>query len=308
MIKRKGGGGVREISYTAGPEDDGRRLSRLVRSGMGVSAHLYASLKRREAVLVNGEPARADRIVRAGERVSLLIEDETSADPAEPAETALRIVYEDDDVIVIDKPAPLSCMRGLAGDNDSLESRALWHYRGTDFVFRPVNRLDKGTSGLMALARHAHAQQLMQNALHTPRYVREYLAVTDGIMARDEGIIDAPIAKADGATVRREVRPDGKRAVTRFWTVTRGQGVSLVRLRLDTGRTHQIRVHLASLGHPVTGDFLYGREDDRLRGRFALHACFLSLDHPITGEKLSFTSPPPDVFGEILRGGALPDE
>ena len=293
---------MREISYTARPEDDGRLLKRVARGGIGLSHHLFTSLKQKNAVLLDGVPAHANAVVRAGQRVSVLIGDEAALAPV-PVDLPVNVVYEDDDIIVVDKDAPLSCMAGLEKPNDSLESRMLWRYRGENYVFRPVNRLDKGTSGLMAVARHAHAQQVMQRLLHTGDYVREYLALVEGEPSPASGVIDAPIGKADGATVRREVRPDGKPAVTRYETVAAGGGYALLRVRLETGRTHQIRVHLSSRGWPVAGDFLYGREDIRMPGRFALHSAYLALRHPVTGEALRFRSDAPAVFGKIMAEG-----
>ena len=296
---------MREISYTAKENDAGRQLKRIIRGEMGLSQHLYASLKRRGAVLIDGQPAHANAYLAPGQVITLRIDDAPAQDPENalltpPPDLTVAIVYEDDDLMIVDKSAPLSCMRGLRGDGDSLEDRLIWLRRGTDFVFRPVNRLDKGTSGLMALAKHAHAQQLMQRALHTDQFVREYLAVVEGQVPDDQGTIDAPIGKADGATVRREVRSDGKTAVTHYRVLSRAGGLTLVRVRLQTGRTHQIRVHMAHIGHPIAGDFLYGREDPRLPGRFALHSCALSLRQPVTGEALAFESGMPGEMAALM--------
>ncbi len=295
---------MREISYIAGPEDEGRLIKRVARANLGLSHHLFTSLKQRNGLLLDGVPVHADAMVHAGQRVSVLIGDAAPPSPAPASEGPVTVVYEDEDILVLDKQAPLACMSGLDRPADSLESRLRGRY-GEGFVFRPVNRLDKGTSGLMAAARHAHAQQLMQRALHTDAYVREYLALVVGIVPPGKGAIDAPIGKADGATVRREVRPDGKRTVTRYETLETGGGYTLLRVRLETGRTHQIRVHLAFRGWPVAGDFLYGHEDGRLPGRFALHSARLALTHPVTGEKLAFESPAPAVFTRLLSEGAL---
>ena len=203
---------------------------------------------------------------------------------------------------MIDKPAPLSTQSSPRQPDNTLENRLAWRYRDVPgFVFRPVNRLDKGTSGLMVAAKHAHSQMLLSRQLHTPEFAREYLAVTDGVPAEPEGVIDAPIGKADGATVRREVRADGKPSRTAYRTLEAGNGRALLRLKLDTGRTHQIRVHLSHIGCPVFGDFLYGTErPDALPGRFALHSAYVRFLHPLTGQALEFESPLPGALRALL--------
>ena len=153
----------------------------------------------------------------------------------------------------------------------------------------------------MVAAKHAHSQMLLSRQLHTPEFAREYLAVTDGVPAKPEGVIDAPIGKADGATVRREVRADGKPSRTAYRTLEAGNGRALLRLKLDTGRTHQIRVHLSHIGCPVFGDFLYGTErPDALPGRFALHSAYVRFLHPLTGQALEFESPLPGALRALL--------
>ena len=154
----------------------------------------------------------------------------------------------------------------------------------------------------MAVARTAHAQDLLQRLLHTNEFIREYLAVVEGAPPEAGGVIDLPIAKAEGATIRREVRPNGRPARTFYRVLEKRGGRSLLRLRLDTGRTHQIRVHLAALGCPVAGDFLYGTELACLPGRFALHSAYVRLRHPVTGEWLERESPLPPALGALLEG------
>ena len=204
---------------------------------------------------------------------------------------------------MIDKPAPLPTASSSRQDGVTLEN-AVFARQGCpeDFVYRPVNRLDKGTSGLMLAAMNAHAQHLLQKQLHGEDFIREYLAVVEGAPPAVEGVIDLPIGKADGATVRREVRPDGKEARTFYRVIEKGPRRSVVRLRLDTGRTHQIRVHMQALGCPVAGDFLYGTELASLPGRFALHSAYLRVRHPITGEWIERESPLPEELKALMEG------
>ena len=275
---------MRRLDFPLGPEHEGRRVGRLVTTLAGVSRSGYAQLKKRNGVLLDGRPAWADDRVKAGQTLSVLIMDSA----ADGADCPLPILFSDRDLIVLDKPAPMPTMRSPGKDGPSVEELMT---RG-GAVFRPVNRLDKGTSGLMVCARSAYAQQRMQKLLHTDRFVREYLAVTEGEWS-GRGVIDLPIVKESGLSVRRVPAPDGKPCRTRYETVSSGAGRTLVRLRLDTGRTHQIRVHMLALGHPVTGDYLYGEPLASLPGRFALHSCRAAFTHPVTGEFCSFESPLP---------------
>lgn len=281
------------------PADDGRKIKFYVRGAMGVSYGQFASLKMREGMRVNGVPVHANYILRTGDRVEVAIE-ETGSSLAEPVAGEVDVRYEDDMLMILNKPAPLACQSSSRNAAPALENFLMARY-GAGFVFRPLNRLDKGTSGLMCAAKNAHAYQLMQRTLHTGDYLRQYLAVVCGRL-EGSGVVDAPIAKEDAATVRRVVDFEkGKPAVTRW----ESQGVfgeySLVRLTLETGRTHQIRVHMAHLGHPVAGDFLYGTELACLPGRFALHSARIRLRHPMTGEVLEITSPLPEELQNLLQ-------
>ena len=210
----------------------------------------------------------------------------------------MNVVFESDDFYILDKPAPLPCQCSQRQTAGTLENRLAARF-GEHFVFRPLNRLDKGTSGLMCAAKHAHACQLLQKELHTGGFCREYLAVVEGIV-EGEFTVDAPITKADAASVRRVVdRKRGRPSVTHARAVAHGNGRTLLRLRLETGRTHQIRVHMAHIGHPVVGDFLYGREDAALPGRFALHSAYLALAW--NGERMAWESPLPEELKALLR-------
>lgn len=290
---------MRRLTAVAGAADAGRRVKYFVRGGMGLSSRRFGALKMTGGLRVNGAVVHANHLLREGDVVELLIDDAPFEAPA-PDPTPVNVVYEDDDLLIIDKPAPLACQCSPKQSAMTLENRLAARCPG--LPFRPINRLDKGTSGLMAAAKHAHAAKVLQRQLHTEDFVREYLAVVEGAMT-GAGVIDAPIAKAPAATVRRAVdHENGARAVTHYRVVQTGENCSLVRLRLETGRTHQIRVHLQSLGHPVVGDFLYGAEDARLPGRFALHSTYIRLVHPIAGGVIERASPLPAELAALMKG------
>ena len=284
------------------PEMEGRSIRSIALNAAQMSSGQFKRAKFQGSITLDGERVTADVRVRAGQTLVLFVPEVSNSQP-KAVQMPLSIVYEDEYFWVIDKPAPMPSAPSVNRDTPTLEN-ALFAYLGEPehFIYRPVNRLDKGTSGLMIVAKDAHVQYLLQQLLHTEDFIREYLAVVDGALPQEEGVIDLPIAKADGATVRREVREDGKEARTFYRVIQKGKR-SLVRLRLDTGRTHQIRVHMAHLGCPVTGDFLYGTElPQELPGRFALHSAMIRLRHPVSGEWMTVESKLPQGLEDLLQG------
>ena len=205
---------------------------------------------------------------------------------------------------MLNKASGVAVHPGPGHYNDTIGNFVLHYYdsRSEEGDFHPVHRLDRGTSGLMVVARHPHAQEILKRQLHTADFHRTYLAVCEGAPEPPAGTVDAPLGPREGSLVEQCVRPDGKPARTRYETIRQAEAVSLLRLKLETGRTHQIRVHLAWLGHPLVGDFLYGREDPGLIRRPALHSAELSFRHPITGKRLSFSQPLPEDMAALLEG------
>ena len=282
------------MEYIVRAEEEGRRLRDILRRSMRLSYSAMKRVKRNGIILLNGAPVHTDVRVRAGDRVLASWPEEKPVYPLLPCPMKLEIPWMDDNLMIVDKPAGIASQSSRNHPDDSLENGILaWLGCPDHFVYRPVNRLDKGTGGLMVIARNAHSQHLLQQALHTPDFRRRYLALTDGVPPEKEGILDFPIAKAAEASVRRRVDPSGKPSVTRYRVLEERGNRALVLLELETGRTHQIRVHLSHIGCPVCGDFLYGQEDsESFPGCFALHSAVLRLRHPITGETLELTSVP----------------
>ena len=281
--------------------ESGRRLRDILRQVMGVSYSAMKSAKWDGRITVDGVATPVDAFVREGQTVCIRFKEAMPAYAVRPYDIPLVIPYEDEHLYIIDKPAPLASQSSANHPDDALENALYAHLNcPTDFVYRPVNRLDKGTSGLMVVAKDAHAQHRLQKMLHSDAFARQYLAVVEGCFPAKSGVIDAPIGKEDAASIRRLVRDDGKPSVTHYKVLEERHGRSLVKLRLETGRTHQIRVHMAHLGYPVCGDFLYGTELPELPGRFALHSHELTLTHPLTMEGLHIVSPLPEQLRSLL--------
>ena len=205
-------------------------------------------------------------------------------------------------MLVLNKAPGVLVHPGAGHFSDTIGNFLLDYYdrTGVEADFHPVHRLDKGTSGLMVVAKHPHAQEVLKNQLHTAEFRRIYLAVCLGGPAEERGTVDAPIGMAEGSIVARAVRPDGLPARTHYRVLERRGDRTLVRLALETGRTHQIRVHMAYLGCPLAGDFLYGVEDKELISRPALHSSELTVRQPVTGEVLTFTCPLPEDMVRLM--------
>ena len=282
------------MEYKVKTEEDGRKVRDILRGSMGVSYTALKSAKWNGRIFLNGEIVRADVKVSTGDTVEIEWAEDVAVYALKPFEMPVEVPWEDEHLLIAVKPAGVASQSSRNHPDDSLENAVYARFGCPEnFIYRPVNRLDKGTGGLMAIARTPHVQHLLQKQLHTPAFRRRYLAWTDGRPDKGEGMLDFPIAKAPGATVKRIVSGEGKPSLTKY-RVLREQGDgALVLLELETGRTHQIRVHLSHIGCPVKGDFLYGTElPEEFPGCFALHSALLEVRHPITGEMIRVTSLP----------------
>jgi RluA family pseudouridine synthase len=290
------------ITKTILPEEDGSTVRHILRAGLHFSSHAISRLTRAEnGILVNGCHARTTCILRTGDVLTVETGDHRPPKAAvTPGDWPLPIVWEDGHLLVVNKPAGMTAHASNFLPGTPTVAGALAWTRGTDFIFHSVNRLDKGTTGLMVVAKSGYVHDLLRRSLHTPRFRREYRAVCVGCPSPEQGTVDAPIGRDETSAIRRCVRPDGAPAVSHYQVLARGDGLSLLRLVPETGRTHQLRVHMASIGCPLAGDWLYGTEDPDLIPRPALHSCALTLVHPVTGEVLRLTAPLPEDMARLV--------
>lgn len=273
-------------------------------SGIGCSHAVQVQLKKTpEGILKNGRWAYVSERLSVGDCLTLRLIEDVSSPNILPVEHPLAIVYEDDDILVINKPAGMPVHPSQGHHEHTLANAvcAYYHARNIPYVFRCVNRLDRDTTGLTVLAKHLFSSAVLNEAVANRTLRRTYLAIAEGDMP-DHGTIDAPISRVADSTIMRQVSSDGARAVTHYQTICRANGLSLVSLRLETGRTHQIRVHLKHIGHPLIGDFLYnpGSLSQYKIKRQALHSHRLEFLHPITGKPLLFTAPLPDDMASLI--------
>lgn len=256
-------------------------------------------------VLVNGQAAKAKYSVKAGDIITYEIQEEEVLD-YQAEDIPLDVVYEDEDLAIINKPQGMVVHPSAGHSSGTMVNALLYQIKdlsGINGVVRPgiVHRIDKDTSGLLMVAKNDSAHQALADELKAKKSLRKYLAIVHGNLPNDRGIIEAPIGRSEKDRKKQAVIARGKEAVTRFQVIERFGDYTLVELTLETGRTHQIRVHMAYIGHPVAGDPLYGpRKTLPGNGQF-LHAQTLGLTHPRTGEVMTFTAEPPLIFQQTIE-------
>ena len=292
----------RTISYDIDSHSEGLRVEQFLRR-KGYSAQNLSTIKRMpESILVNGVHYYMKQTLKAGDRLLVRIQETESSRNIPPVCAPLSVVYEDEDLIVINKPAGMPIHPSLNNYTNSLANALAWYYQqqGKPFIFRCCNRLDRDTSGLTVVAKHLVSGNILSTMTKKKEVRREYLAVVRGHSIPESGTISAPLARKGGTIIERVVDFDrGEPAVTHYHLVREANGHSLVSLQLETGRTHQIRIHLKHLGFPLVGDYLYNPDMEYI-SRQALHSFRLSFPHPITGEVMDFTAPLPEDMRNIL--------
>lgn len=291
-----------ELRYPVPPEADGRRLGLFLRS-CGLTAGLIKSVKHAgKGFFADGNAIRTDQPVHAGQAVTFELPPDPPTSVA-PQPVPLNIAYEDDFAAVLDKPAGLAVHPTLNYPDHTLANGWIYHLQqqGRTGVFRPVNRLDKNTSGLVLCAQNAFAAPLLAG-----RVQKCYLAIVQGAMPPGPGCVEVPIGRREDSIIGRCVTPQGKYSRTEYEVLASGAAFSLVACTPCTGRTHQIRVHMAHIGHPLAGDTLYGGAVDRI-GRHALHCAVIRFLHPYTGAAHRIVSPLPEDMQALARAENLLD-
>ena len=290
------------LMLTVLPAQAGRTVLSLLKNEWGLSTTCINRLKRAEqGITVNGERAFTNRVLAVGDVLAVDLGAAERPTELDPMEMPLDIVFEDEHLLIINKSAPLAVIPSSLVPDEPTLANGLAHYLGRDFAFHPVNRLDRGTTGLMIVAKTGFVHDKLRRALHSGAFFRRYFAVCEGTPEPQAGEIDLPIGRKVGSAIERCIMPDGQSARSAYRTLERTERFSLVELTPYTGRTHQLRVHMAAIGCPLAGDWLYGTEDRDLIARPALHAAFLSVHHPVTGDLIERSAPIPADMKRLLE-------
>lgn len=290
---------MRTLTYTIESEYEGAKVRDVLSKCFRISDGLCSKLKRRDnCILVNGSSAYVTMPVHAGDHLSVVVSDSAKDPRIQPIHHPLDIVYEDEDLLVINKQANLAIHPSRDPKEVTLEN-ALAYYLGQDENPHPVSRLDKDTTGLITVAKSGWAHSIMKTVQHSGQMQKAYLAIVKGCPPQESGIIEAPIGPLENSTYQRVVRNDGSPSKSEYRVISSWNDLALVHLVPCTGRTHQLRVHMAYIGCPLLGDWLYGNKDDRIL-RPALHSSSLTFFHPLTGEEISLAAPLPEDMKMLI--------
>lgn len=289
-----------KLQFHIGERDEGLTLVTYLRGQHGFSRRMLTKLRNEGEIQVNENSALIHHLLRKGDIITLIWpEEDVPYIEGEPLPLDIR--HEDEHLMVINKQAGMVVHPTMNYQRGTLANAVLyhWHEQGLMRTFRPVNRLDKDTSGLLIVAKNAWVHDRLAQLHQQGGMQRTYLAIVHGSWDREEaGTINMPIARKRDSIIEREVHPDGSPAITHWQVVERGSDMTLLQVMLETGRTHQIRVHFSHIGYPLAGDDLYGGKRKRI-GRQALHAHALSFVRPYSGEKMQFTADMPHDMKDL---------
>lgn len=293
------------LEYTKINKDNYIYLRQVLKEKFHLSARLILKLKKEQKILVNGEPTYLDRILNLNDKITILIDFIEDNSNILAAEMELNILYEDEGLLILDKPAGIPVHPSMQHYADSLSNGVRFYFDNIKLhkKIRPVNRLDRDTSGIVIFAKNEYIHNILSQQMQHKILKKKYIAICEGIFDFKEGIIDFPIARKENSIIERCVNPLGDSAITNYKVIqelSSPTSLSVLDINLITGRTHQIRVHTSYLGHPIIGDSLYGNTSPFI-ARQALHAYKIEFFNPLTNKKMVITSELPSDMKQILN-------
>lgn len=293
----------RNIDYIIAEDSAGLRVEQFLRRKRYSGQNLSEIKRMPKSILVNGVHYYMRQELSKGDHLQVRICETKNSEKIPPTNLPLNIIYEDEDFLVLNKPAGMPIHPSLNNYTNSIANALAYYFQsqGKPFIFRCCNRLDRDTSGLTIVSKHLVSGSILSDMTKYREVHREYLAIARGSVTPSEGTIQAPLGRKEGTIIERTVDWEhGEDAVTHYKVVKEANGHSLVSLRLETGRTHQIRIHMKYLGYPLIGDYLYNPDMEYMT-RQALHSHHMEFTHPITGEHMSFTAPLPEDMARVMQ-------
>lgn len=297
---------TRRLQYQIEEQHNGKCIGTFLKEKEYSRAVLIELKKTKTGIRKNGVWACVNEIVKTGDIIDICLTEQGSSENIIPTKCALDILYEDEDILVVNKPYDTPIHPSVNHYDNTLANGVIYYYHQQDmpYVFRCINRLDRDTTGVTIIAKNLISASILSKRMKERGLSRTYVAFVEGI-TREEGTIDLPIGREEGTIIKRKIdEKEGKRAVTHYCRLevlhVEGKAVSVVALQLETGRTHQIRVHMAAIGHPLLGDFLYN-ESNHMLTRQGLHAAECAFYHPITGEYKRITAPFPEDMRMLMQ-------
>ena len=293
----------RNIDYIIDKDSAGLRVEQFLRRKRYSGQNLSEIKRMPKSILVNGVHYYMRQELSTGDHLQVRICETKNSEKIPPTNLPLDIIYEDEDLLVLNKPAGMPIHPSLNNYTTSMANALAYYFQsqGKPFIFRCCNRLDRDTSGLTIVSKHLVSGSILSDMTKYREVHREYLAIARGSVTPSEGTIQAPLGRKEGTIIERTVDWEhGEDAVTHYKVVKEANGHSLVSLRLETGRTHQIRIHMKYLGYPLIGDYLYNPDMEYMT-RQALHSHHMEFTHPITGEHMSFTAPLPEDMARVMQ-------
>ena len=293
----------RNIDYIIDEDSAGLRVEQFLRRKRYSGQNLSEIKRMPKSILVNGVHYYMRQELSTGDHLQVRICETQNSEKIPPTKLPLDIIYEDEELLVLNKPAGMPIHPSLNNYTNSMANALAYYFQsqGKPFIFRCCNRLDRDTSGLTIVSKHLVSGSILSDMTKYREVHREYLAIARGSVTPSEGTIQAPLGRKEGTIIERTVDWEhGEDAVTHYKVVKEANGHSLVSLRLETGRTHQIRIHMKYLGYPLIGDYLYNPDMEYMT-RQALHSHHMEFTHPITGEHMSFTAPLPEDMARVMQ-------
>lgn len=291
-----------KLTYTIQPNDNFFNVKELLKLKFQISDRLLVKLKKNKKIWLNSTPTFVDSRLKPFDIVEILIDFEEKSENIIPTQIDLNIIYEDEYYIVINKPSGIAIHPSILHYTDSLANGVKFYFEQKNIKkkIRPINRLDKDTSGIVIFAKNEYIQEFLVKEMKKNTFFKEYIAVCEGIFESKIGTINLPIGRKENSIIERCVCSDGDIAITHYNVLKSLKNTSVVHVTLKTGRTHQIRVHLSNIGHPILGDTLYGNPSSVIN-RQALHAYKVKFIHPITGLNVEYIATIPSDIKSIIK-------